>query len=118
VRLLRRSPAATEAKFAALEMILLRHPVNVVTPPQAITYADLLTDIPLGDVDQWQASAVLLQQLWANATSPSGTAPSSAAAAFPGAATIASPAPASASGSVYIGQDQEYAVSCTDESDP
>ena len=66
------TPAATEAKFAALEKILLRQPVNVGTPPQTVSYAGLLVDIPLGDVDQWQGSAVLLQQLWVAATSPSG----------------------------------------------
>jgi pimeloyl-ACP methyl ester carboxylesterase len=47
-------PVATEAKFATLEKILLRHPVSFGTPPQAVTYADLLTDIPLGTVGQWQ----------------------------------------------------------------
>jgi len=112
------TPAATEAKFATLEKILLQHPVNVGTPPQAITYADLLTDIPLGDVDQWQGSSVLLQKLWVDATSPSSAGLSPAAAASPGAATIASPAAAGASGGVYTGQDQQYAVGCTDEADP
>jgi pimeloyl-ACP methyl ester carboxylesterase len=113
---------ATEAKFATLEKILLRHPVNFGSPPQAVTYAGLLTNIPLGDVDQWQGSSVLLQQLWADATSPSAAVPSPVAAASPGAAAIARPAPAApsggASGSVYTGMEQQYAVSCTDEADP
>lgn len=112
------TPAATEGKFAALEKILLRHPVNVGTPPQAVTYADLLTDIPLGDVDQWQGSSVLLQKLWVDATSASGAGLSPAAPASPGAATIASPTAADTSGGVYTGQDQQYAVGCTDEADP
>jgi pimeloyl-ACP methyl ester carboxylesterase len=100
------TPAATEAKFATLEKILLQHPVNFGTPPLAVTYADLLTNIPLGDVDQWQASSVLLQQLWVDATSP------------PGVAAPTGPAPAAASGGVYTGQDQQYAVMCADEADP
>jgi pimeloyl-ACP methyl ester carboxylesterase len=112
------TPAATEAKFAALEKILLRHPVNFGSPPQAVTYAVLLTRIPLGDVDQWQGSSVLLQQLWIDATSPSGAAPSPAAVASPGAATITSPARAGASGGVYTGMDQTYAVVCADEAEP
>lgn len=112
------TPAATEAKFATLEKILLRHPVNFGTPPHPVTYADLITNIPLGDVRQWQASAVLLQQLWADATSSSGAAPSPAAAASPGAAPAASPAPAGASGGVYTGPDQTFAVICTDNADP
>jgi pimeloyl-ACP methyl ester carboxylesterase len=100
------TPAATEAKFATLEKILLQHPVSFGTPPQAVTYAELLTNIPLGDVDQWQSSSVLLQQLWVDATSPSG------------AVTPTGPAPAGASGGVYTGQDQQYAVMCADEADP
>jgi pimeloyl-ACP methyl ester carboxylesterase len=111
------APAATEAKFATLEKILQQHPVNFGAPPQAITYADLLTSIPLGNPDQWQGAAVLLQQLWAGATSPSGTAASPAAPA-PAPTDAASTAPADASGGVYTGADQAYAVSCSDESDP
>jgi pimeloyl-ACP methyl ester carboxylesterase len=101
------TPAATEAKFHALEKILLRHPVTFGTPPLTATYAGLLINIPLGDVDQWQASAVLLQQLWAAAT----TSP-------PAAAASASPPPASAPQGVYTGAEQTDAVGCTDESDP
>jgi pimeloyl-ACP methyl ester carboxylesterase len=111
------TPAATEAKFATLEKILQQHPVNFGTPPQAITYADLLTSIPLGNPDQWQGSTVLLQQLWADASSPSGTAPSPVAPS-PEATPAASAAPVDASAGVYTGPDQAYAVSCTDESGP
>jgi pimeloyl-ACP methyl ester carboxylesterase len=111
------TPAATEAKFATLERTLLRHPVNFGTPPQAVTYADLLTDVPLGNVDQWQASAVQLQRLWADASSPPGAAPFPAAHPSE-AATIASVPPGDVSGGVYTGQDQSYAVICTDEADP
>jgi pimeloyl-ACP methyl ester carboxylesterase len=102
------TPAATEAKFGTLEEILRRHPVSVGTPPQAFTYADLFIDFPLGDVDQWQSRAVLLQKLWDDATSSSPTGD---------AADLATPAPAGASGGIYTGLDQTYAVSCTDESD-
>ena len=106
------SPAATQAKFARLEKILLRHPVNVGTPPQPFTYADLLLDLPLGDVDQWQGRAMLLQKLWDKATS------SPAAATVPVTAAMTGPAAASSPASVYTGSDQYYAVSCADESDP
>lgn len=100
------TPAATEAKFAKLEQILLKHPVTVGNPPQAFTYADLFIDFPLGDVDQWQSTSVPLQRLWVRATSPAG------------AASFRLAAPAVTSGGVYTGPDQLYAVSCTDESDP
>jgi hypothetical protein len=97
--------------------------VNFGSPPQAITYAGLITHIPLGDVDQWQASSVLLQQLWIDATSPSGAAHSRAAALSPaaapsGATAAARPAPADPPGGVYTGPDQTDAVFCTDNAGP
>lgn len=101
------TPAATRAKFATLSDRLLRHPVTIGSPPQAFTYADLLTSVPLGTQSQWQQGAALLQQLWA--ASADGTA-SSAAPGHGSAATTADP--------VYTGQEQQYAVLCPDESDP
>jgi pimeloyl-ACP methyl ester carboxylesterase len=104
------TPAATEAKFAKLENILLRHPVMVGNPPQPITYADVFIGFPLGDVDQWQSVSVLLQRLWVDATSPSGSSGAARSRSWP---ALSAP-----SGGFYTGPDQQYAVSCTDEADP
>jgi pimeloyl-ACP methyl ester carboxylesterase len=98
------TPAATRAKFATLLDRLLRHPVTIGNPPQAFTYADTLTSIPLGAESQWQQGAALLQQLWA------ASAAGSAASKHGSAATWA--------GAVYTGQEQLYAVTCPDESNP
>ncbi len=102
------TPAATEAKFARLLQILRRHPVNVGSPPQAFTYADLFVNFPLGDVDRWQLRSADLQKLWTDATSSSGQPSGQASFGLP----------AAASAGVYTGLDQNYAVSCTDEADP
>jgi pimeloyl-ACP methyl ester carboxylesterase len=121
------TPAATEAKFAALEKILLQHPVSFGNPPLTATYAGLLVNIPLGDVDPWQASAVLLQQLWTAATAaPAAAASPDPAPATAGPAPVSAgpapatggPAPAGAPGGAYTGAEQTDAVACTDESDP
>ena len=95
------TPAATRAKFAALLSRLRRHPVTIGTPPQAYTYADTVTAVPLGTVNQWQAGASLLQQLWAASASPAARAQ-----------TTALSGPAAASPAVYAGQEQAFAVSC------
>lgn len=103
------TPSATEAKFARLEQIVRRHPVMFGNPPRPVSYAGLLTHIPLGDVDQWQSSTALLQQVWLDATSSSGSA---------GRGSFGFQARAAASGGVYSGLEQNFAVSCTDQSDP
>jgi pimeloyl-ACP methyl ester carboxylesterase len=114
------TPAATRAKFATLLRRLLRHPVTIGTLPQTFTYAGTLTDVPLGTVSQWQAGAVLLQQLWAA---------SAAGRRWPGAGRPASraqgltPTPAPGRGAagptaVYAGLEQSYAVLCADSADP
>jgi pimeloyl-ACP methyl ester carboxylesterase len=56
------TPTATRAKFATLERRLLAHPVTF--RGQAVTYAEMLTNIPLGNVDEWQGIAGPLEQLW------------------------------------------------------
>jgi pimeloyl-ACP methyl ester carboxylesterase len=101
------TPAATRAKFAALLSRLRRHPVTIGTPPQAYTYADTVTAVPLGTVSQWQAGASLLQQLWAASASPAARAQ-----------TTALSGPAAASPAVYAGQEQAFAVSCADGPNP
>ncbi|HEV7451135.1 MAG TPA: alpha/beta fold hydrolase [Pseudonocardiaceae bacterium] len=112
------TPAATEAKFATLEKRLLHHPVTIGTPPQTVTYANLVNPTELEAVSTLQSNAVLLQQLWVASASSSHAAPTSAAAASPGATAVAPTAPANASGDVYTGLDQTYAVICTDNADP
>ena len=103
------TPAATEAKFARLLQILRRHPVNVGSPPQAFTYADLFVDFPLGDVDRWQLRS-------ADAPAALDRRHLVVRPAFSVQASFGLPAAASAG--VYTGLDQNYAVSCTDEADP
>ena len=110
------TPAATEAKFATLVKRLLRHPVTIGTPPQTVTYADLVNPLELEAMSMLQGNAVLLQELWV-ASSPG--APASPTATHRSRATaVASPAPADASGGVYTGLDQTYAVICADNADP
>ena len=108
VRVLGRDSGRHRAKFARLLQILRRHPVNVGSPPQAFTYADLFVNFPLGDVDRWQLRSADLQKLWTDATSSSGQPSGQASFGLP----------AAASAGVYTGLDQNYAVSCTDEADP
>jgi pimeloyl-ACP methyl ester carboxylesterase len=111
------TPAATKAKFATLEMRLLRHPVTFGTPPRTVTYADLVNPVNLESVRQLRNTAYL-QQLWVASGSSPG-APASSAAMHPsGAAAAASPAPSGASGGVYTGIDQTYAALCADNADP
>jgi pimeloyl-ACP methyl ester carboxylesterase len=99
------SPAATRAKWDTLLRRLRAHPVTVGVPPQTITYADLLTAVPLGTVNQWQAAAVQLQQLWE----------------ITGGARRAEPAMSQGSVSAqgpYLGVEQSFAVLCADSADP
>ena len=98
------SPAGTKAKWDTLLRRLRAHPVTVGVPPQTITYADLLTAVPLGTVSQWQAAAVQLQQLWE----------------LTGGARRAGPATSTggASQGPYLGVEQSFAVLCADSADP
>jgi hypothetical protein len=101
------SPAATEAKWAALLGRLGRHPVSIGSPPQAYSYADVVASVPLGTVAEWQQGAIILQQLWIASADPSHDAP--AAAGLPAATSPAA---------VYSGVEQSLAVLCTDSPDP
>jgi pimeloyl-ACP methyl ester carboxylesterase len=95
-------PAATRTKFSTLLKRLLRHPVTIGTPPQTFTYADTISEVPLGYlafVSDWQRAAVLLQQLWA------------ASAGGHASAVIAPDAG-------YSGQEQALAEECADTAGP
>jgi pimeloyl-ACP methyl ester carboxylesterase len=106
------TPAATRAKWATLLRRLRRRPVTAGTPPQTYTYADAVASVPLNAVSQWQSGASLLQQLW---TASAAHGPS--AAASPPAATSA-PAATSPPTAVYTGQEQTFAVLCSDSPNP
>jgi pimeloyl-ACP methyl ester carboxylesterase len=94
------TPAATRAKWARLVRRLRRRPVTVGTPPQTYTYADAVASLPLNAVSQWQSGASLLQQLW---TASAAHRPS----------TATSPPTA-----VYTGEEQTFAVLCSDSPNP
>ena len=100
------TPARTRAKYATLLQRLRSHPVTAGTPPQAFTYADVINDVPLGQiafVRLWPGAALLLQQLWAaSAATPGGTA------------NHAATAPQAA----YAGPEQGIAQQCADTADP
>ena len=95
-----RTPAATRAKWATLLRRLRRHPVTIGTPPQTYTYADAVASVPLGAVSEWQSGASRLQQLW---TASAAHRPS----------TATSPPAA-----VYTGEEQTFAVLCSDSPNP
>jgi pimeloyl-ACP methyl ester carboxylesterase len=100
------TPAATLAKWHTLLNRLRAHPVAFGSPPQAFTYADAFTVVPLGTVSGWQQGAVLLQQLWmasAKSTAAPAAAPASTAPAAP---------------PVYAGPEQSLAVQCSDSPNP
>jgi pimeloyl-ACP methyl ester carboxylesterase len=97
------APAATRAKFATLERRLLAHPVTF--DGHDVTYADMLTAIPLGNVDEWQGIAGPLEQLWT----------ASGGSRHPAAARTAT-RPAAAP--VYAGIEQTFAEVCSDTADP
>jgi pimeloyl-ACP methyl ester carboxylesterase len=110
------TPAATRARFAGLLHRLLRHPVTIGTPPQTFTYADTLTDVPLGNVSQWQGGAGLLQQLWAASAAgrrlrAAGSPANRTQATTPGGG-------AAASKTAYTGLEQAVAAICADTADP
>jgi pimeloyl-ACP methyl ester carboxylesterase len=104
-------PAATVAKFAALARRVSAHPLTIGTPPQTVTYADLLTSVPIRTVSQWQDGALFLQQLWIAATA--GGATSGTTGTGGSRASVAGTATAA-----YTGLDQTYANLCADAADP
>lgn len=103
------TPAATQAKWATLQDRLRRHPVTIGSPLQAYSYADVIAALPLDTVSQWPQGASLLQQLW---VASAGSA-SAATAGRPPAAAATSAAPP-----VYIGEEQQFAVLCSDGPNP
>jgi pimeloyl-ACP methyl ester carboxylesterase len=109
------TPAATRAKFATLLHRLLRNPVTIGSPAQTFTYADVLTDVPLGTVSQWPDGAALLQQIWV--ASAAGQSPDVGGLAD-GMRATALPGSAVASTALYTGLEQSFAVSCADSADP
>jgi pimeloyl-ACP methyl ester carboxylesterase len=101
------TPAATEAKWAALLGRLRRHPVSTGSPPQVYTYADVVTSVPLGTVAEWQAAASVLQRLWVASADPNRDA------------VEASPVAAATSPAAsYSGVEQSLAVLCADSPNP
>jgi pimeloyl-ACP methyl ester carboxylesterase len=106
------SPAATVAKFTALARRAMAGRLVAGTPPQPVTYADLLASIPLAGVSLWQAGAAGLQQLWTGATG-SGNPAAGAAGSRSTAGNSAAAAAA-----VYTGLDQQTGVLCADSPNP
>jgi pimeloyl-ACP methyl ester carboxylesterase len=105
------SAAATTAKWHTLLDRLRAHPVKVGRPPQTFTYADTITDVPLGTVSQWQAGAGLLQELWI-ASAPGGSH------AAPHANTVLAATSRAGLHGVYSGIEQSFGVLCADSADP
>ena len=99
------TPAATRAKWHTLLRRLRAHPVTAGRPPQTFTYNDAVELVNLGQVSSWQQGAVQLQQVWA--ASARSTAPAASR-------NVATPATAP----VYLGQEQDLAVYCSDSADP
>ena len=94
------TPAATRTKWNTLLRRVREHPVS------GYTYADVIASVPLDTVSDWQQGAQALQQLWV-ASAGSTSAPGAPA---PEAAASTSP--------VYTGQEQAYAVLCSDSPNP
>jgi pimeloyl-ACP methyl ester carboxylesterase len=127
------SPAATRAKWRTLLARLQRHPVTIGSPPQAVTYASLITAAPPGQAAQWPQEAAELQQAWiASGTGTTAAGSSAVAQAASGrdnpagsgpAPGSVSPAAAAATSSpalppAYNGIEQLYALLCADTSNP
>lgn len=64
------TPAATHAKWSTLLSRLRKHPVTVGSPPQTITYADVISSVPLPVVAAWQQGATLGKARWEPAACP------------------------------------------------
>jgi pimeloyl-ACP methyl ester carboxylesterase len=100
------SPAATHAKFDKLLSRLHDRPVPVGTPPDTVSCDDLcaVLSLPLSQVSAWKEAADQLQRLW---TAPAGGRPVTAVAR-----------PDRSSPAAYAGQEQSYAVRCSDGANP
>jgi len=105
------SPAATVSKWHTLLRRMRAHPVTLGTPPQAYTYAGVVSALPLGQVAEWQSAASMLQQLWTASASASTSMDLPATAISP--VGTAAPAP-----TVYTGKDQNLAEVCADSPQP
>ncbi len=99
------SPAATRAKFTTLFDRLAAGPVTIPIAPPNCGYGCAIGAMMLSRVAAWQESAANLQQLWlASAASTSASRPAKSQATLPS--------------SVYIGQEQNLAVLCSDAPQP
>jgi pimeloyl-ACP methyl ester carboxylesterase len=106
------TPAATHAKFDTLLSRLRAHPVPVGTPPDTLSCDDLCAvfSLPLTDVSAWKDGTAQLQQLWT--ASATGRPVTGRPVAAPASSSLPTPqAP-------YAGQEQHYAVLCSDSADP
>jgi pimeloyl-ACP methyl ester carboxylesterase len=103
------TPAATTAKWGKLLRLASEHPINLGSEQGSYTYADMIASIDLDQVAQWQASAMLLQQLWTAATSGEPT---------PSPTPSPAPGPRTSSGPVYYGVEQHLAIICADSPNP
>ena len=117
------TPAATRAKFATLLDRLMRHPVTFGSPSQTVTYADVISDIPLAGVAEWQSGAQRLQQIWVASgdTGPKAPAQRETTAQSRGSAVKQSAGTVSAQGtvlSVYTGPEQSVGQFCADTDEP
>ena len=99
------SASATQAKFSTLLNRLTANPVSVNGLPPDCGYACAVGAVPLSRVAQWQQGANILQTLWLASTA-GGSAERTAK-------PLASPPDP-----VYIGQEQNLAVLCSDGAEP
>lgn len=99
------SPAATHARFEQLLSRLRDHPVPVGTPPDIVSCDDVcaVLSLPLSQVSAWKDAADQLRQLW---TAPATSQP------------LTTPAERTQSPAAYTGQEQSYAVRCSDSANP
>jgi pimeloyl-ACP methyl ester carboxylesterase len=112
------SPAATRAKWNTLLARLLRHPVTIGSPAQAVTYADVIAALPPLQTADWPQEAAMLQQAW---TASGGTAAPATGTSPAGSGSPALRAGGSGSPTVpfaYNGVEQSLAVTCADSSNP
>ena len=125
------SPAATRAKWSTLLARLQRHPVTIGSPPQAVTYASVITAAPPAQAAQWPQEAAELQQDWiasGTGTTTAGRGAVAQAASGRGNPAGSGPAPGSVSPAAAAGTispalppngiEQVYALLCDDTSNP
>ena len=106
------SPAATRAKFAALERRLMHHAVTA--DGVRVTYARLFQIVPPTNVVDWQPVAALLQKIWGASEHSSPARPTLATRSVRplGGSSLA------ATATPYTGLEQIYGVLCADTHDP